>query len=176
MADLGFTTVTAEQAKDLLAKEPIFLDVRSARHKHTIHCGRGGGRPPVQQPVCGHKPKQAPPLINLLFPACCRTPEEFAKGHYAGAVNVPVQLTDDAGKMQPNPEFKQQVEAALPDKDAPVVCSCFAGRRGGLAAGDLAEAGYTAIHNVAGGLSALSKAGVPLSGNMEEPAHHHPTH
>jgi rhodanese-related sulfurtransferase len=67
-----------------------------------------------------------------------RTPEEFQSGHYAGALNIPVD----------------QLESRLnelPDKSIPIVAYCASGARSGHAAQILKAAGYTEVIN-AGGL------------------------
>ncbi len=68
------------------------------------------------------------PVFTLLD---ARSPDEFAGGHVAGAVNVP---HDDLGAHL----------AVLPeDKSAPVLVYCRSGRRAGLLVSELAELGYT---------------------------------
>lgn len=60
-----------------------------------------------------------------------RTPEEFAEGHLANAVNIPFE--------QVTQEFMNR---GIP-KDTPVVLYCRSGRRSGIAIADLVAAGYT---------------------------------
>lgn len=60
-----------------------------------------------------------------------RTPEEFAEGHLANAVNIPFE--------QVTQEFMNR---GIP-KDTPVVLYCRSGRRSGIAVADLVAAGYT---------------------------------
>jgi rhodanese-related sulfurtransferase len=57
-----------------------------------------------------------------------RTPEEFARGHVDGALNIPVQALADEMSRVP--------------RDRAVVVYCRSGRRSATAAGLLAEAGY----------------------------------
>ena len=78
-----------------------------------------------------------------------RTPEEFAAGHVAGAININVEAAD----------FREQI-AALDAEDAYLVY-CRSGRRSALAADQMAEAGFTDIID-AGGLEALAEAGAPI--------------
>lgn len=76
-----------------------------------------------------------------------RTAEEFASGHIAGAVNIPVQeLGGRLGEVS---------------KDQPVVLYCRSGNRSGQAATLLERAGYTGIYDL-GGLTAWQQAGFPL--------------
>ena len=78
-----------------------------------------------------------------------RTPEEFAAGHVPGAVNVPYD----------------QVEARLAElagaKDKDVVLYCRSGRRVQVAAGVLAQAGFTRLSHLEGDFPAWSGAGLP---------------
>lgn len=78
-----------------------------------------------------------------------RTPEEFAAGHVAGAININVEA----------PDFGEQI-AALDAEDAYLVY-CRSGRRSAVAADQMAEAGFTDIID-AGGLEALAEAGAPI--------------
>ena len=78
-----------------------------------------------------------------------RTPEEFAAGHVAGAININVEA----------PDFGEQI-AALDAEDAYLVY-CRSGRRSAVAADEMAEAGFTDIID-AGGLEALAEAGAPI--------------
>ena len=64
-----------------------------------------------------------------------RTPEEFAAGHIAGAVNIPLgQLDDRMDELGP--------------RDAPLVLYCRSGNRSGQAARVLASAGFTGVHDL----------------------------
>lgn len=101
-----------------------------------------------------------------------RTPEEFAKGTAStptGAVNVPVRLTSDSKDI--NPRFVKEVQERF-GLDTPLVTSCYGGGRGGLAAGILHAAGFTAITNLVGGLGAWTKEGLPTTAVLERPAGH----
>lgn len=64
-----------------------------------------------------------------------RTPEEFAEGHLANAVNIPFE--------QVTQEF---INRGIP-KDTPVVLYCRSGRRSGIAIADLVATGYTQTFN-----------------------------
>ncbi len=78
-----------------------------------------------------------------------RTPEEYAAGHVAGAINIDVEASDFAGKI-----------AALDPEDDYLVY-CRTGRRSAIAAEAMTEAGFTDIID-AGGLDALAAAGAPI--------------
>jgi rhodanese-related sulfurtransferase len=75
-----------------------------------------------------------------------RTPEEFASGHLAGAVNIPVD----------------QLEARLSEvsDDRPIVVYCRSGNRSHTASLILEDAGYSSgIYDIDGGVIAWSAAG-----------------
>ena len=78
-----------------------------------------------------------------------RTREEFAEGHLAGAINIPVDEFDPA---------------TLPSaKGAERVLYCRSARRSGVAAEKLADAtGSTAVH-LEGGIIAWEEAGLPVT-------------
>lgn len=80
-----------------------------------------------------------------------RTEGEFAAGHPATAVNVPVVIADRAtGQMAMNPEFLRVVEAHIP-KDTKIVVGCASGGRSQRAAELLTQAGYSHVANMQGG-------------------------
>ena len=80
-----------------------------------------------------------------------RTEAEFANGHPATAVNVPVVFPDPATRqMIMNPDFVRVVEAHFP-KDAPLIIGCQAGGRSQRAAEVLTQSGYTHVVNMQGG-------------------------
>lgn len=80
-----------------------------------------------------------------------RTPEEFAAGHVAGAVNIDVSA----------PTFADQI-AQLPT-DATYLVYCRSGNRSAQAAAQMVEAGFVDVYNVDAGLPTLAAAGVPLT-------------
>ena len=92
-----------------------------------------------------------------------RTPEEFAAGHPAGAINVPAFFKGLLG-MKPNEQFLRVAEQILP-KERPILCGCAVGGRSQKAAEILAAAGYRDVRNVRGGFSgardALGRVVVP---------------
>ena len=76
-----------------------------------------------------------------------RTPEEFATGIIAGAVNIPVdQLSQRLSEVP---------------KDQPVVLYCRSGNRSNQAAQILGDAGYTQVYDL-GGISQWQSAGMPV--------------
>ena len=79
-----------------------------------------------------------------------RTPEEFADGHIAGAVNIPVQQADFATRI-----------AAL-DPNATYAVYCRSGNRSQPAVAAMEEAGITNIYELDSGTKGWTAAGQPL--------------
>ncbi len=77
-----------------------------------------------------------------------RTVEEFAKGHIAGAVNIPT------------PDLRTRHREL--DPTLPTVVTCGSGRRSSLSASILKMNGFREVYNLAGGMSAYDAAGYPL--------------
>jgi rhodanese-related sulfurtransferase len=75
-----------------------------------------------------------------------RTPEEYARGHIAGALNIPITSLPKGLDGLP---------------DGPVITTCSLGGRGGRAAVLLDAAGYLAF-TIAGGTKAWQAAGLPV--------------
>jgi len=80
-----------------------------------------------------------------------RTPEEYSAGHIAEAYNVPVLLRGSAG-LEPNPEFVELALRHFPTGKELVV-GCAAGGRSKQARSLLLQAGYSLVHNLAGGMN-----------------------
>jgi rhodanese-related sulfurtransferase len=79
-----------------------------------------------------------------------RTPGEFAAGHVDGAVNIDVDSAD----------FGTQI-AALP-KETTYAVYCRSGRRSAIASDQMADAGFTSVVNLDGGVADLQAAGAPI--------------
>ena len=79
-----------------------------------------------------------------------RTEAEFAAGHPAGAINIPVVFIKGPGKMELNPEFDEVVEKVIP-RGRKLVVGCLSGGRSQRACEILEDAGYTDLTNVVGG-------------------------
>lgn len=80
-----------------------------------------------------------------------RSQREFAAGHPAGAINIPIAEPDPrSGQLAPNPEFRTVVEKTLP-KEKTILVGCMSGKRSEMACRILDEAGYTDLSNVSGG-------------------------
>ena|SRR5439155_15796527 len=99
------------------------------------------------------EPPQAHEILNENRDATyldVRTEEEFARGHPAGAINIPVVFMKGPGQMDPNDDFLTVAQAALP-KGRKLVVGCLAGGRSQRACEILEQAGYTDLTNVRGG-------------------------
>jgi len=72
-----------------------------------------------------------------------RDDDEWGLGHVNGATHFPMS------------QFQDHARAQFPDLSAPLVLYCEHGVRSKLAVGFLQRAGYTAVHHIAGGYSAL---------------------
>jgi phage shock protein E len=76
-----------------------------------------------------------------------RDREEHDAGHIAGSVHI------SRGKLEMN------VESALPDMDAVILCYCNAVNRGALSAASLQDMGYKNARYIAGGMNGYRKLG-----------------
>jgi rhodanese-related sulfurtransferase len=86
-----------------------------------------------------------------------RTESEFAQGHPAGAINVPVVFIKGPGQMELNGEFVDVVAKLLPHEKKLVV-GCLAGGRSQRACELLEAAGYSDLTNVRGGFGGARDA------------------
>ena len=76
-----------------------------------------------------------------------RSAEEYAAGHVAEAANIP------------HTEIVERIGEVTDDKDATLYLYCRSGRRSGIAATALEEAGFTNVSNIGGLQDAREKAG-----------------
>jgi phage shock protein E len=83
-----------------------------------------------------------------LFLLDVRTPQEYAEGHIAGAVNVPYD------------QLATRLAEVPKDKD--VVLYCRSGRRAGIAADVLAANGYKRLSHLEGDMIAWTEKGRPV--------------
>ena len=86
-----------------------------------------------------------------------RTEEEFAQGHPAGAINIPVVFLKPGAPPQPNDSFLAVAEKVLPP-DKKLVVGCMAGGRSQRACDILEQAGYSDLTNVRGGFGGARDA------------------
>lgn len=110
-----------------------------------------------------------------------RTEQEFAQGHPAGAINIPVVFIKGPGQMEPNPDFLAVAGKNLP-KEKKLVVGCLAGGRSQRACEMLEQAGYADLSNVSGGFGGgrdaagqtvrgWRDAGLPVSNDLGECAY-----
>ncbi len=84
-----------------------------------------------------------------VFLVDVRTPGEYAQGHVAGTVNIPLdQLSGHMSELEPH-------------KQDDIWVICASGHRSGIASEQLAKAGYKPI-NVEGGTGAWVRSGKPV--------------
>ena len=80
-----------------------------------------------------------------------RSTLEFADGHPAGAVNVPIfEPDEDTGQMAPNSDFVRVMKGAFAP-DVPLLIGCQVGGRAVRAAQVLESFGFTNVTVVRGG-------------------------
>jgi len=108
-----------------------------------------------------------------------RSEREFANGHPAGAVNIPVAFPDPSRGMVANAEFVKVVEAHF-SRDKKIIVGCQAGPRSSAAARMLEQAGYQDLSNMLGGYGGMrdqlgntvapgwAAAGLPVSNDNGE--------
>jgi sulfur-carrier protein adenylyltransferase/sulfurtransferase len=75
---------------------------------------------------------------------------EWDEGHIPGALHLP------RGNLE------SRVEAAVPDKERPLVVYCASGARSAFAARALGELGYSDVRNLAGGFVDWKRNGLPV--------------
>lgn len=78
-----------------------------------------------------------------------RETSEWQEGHIVGAVHVP------------RGHLESRIEAAVPDRDTPLILYCAAGNRSVLAARQLADLGYTDVLSMSGGFQQWKSEGRP---------------
>lgn len=91
-------------------------------------------------------PDQAVLLIDV------REPDEFARGHIAGALSIPRGMLEFAISNNP----------ALQDVSRPVVVYCKTSGRAALSAVALQTMGFENVISIAGGFDAWQAAGYPV--------------
>jgi len=131
-------------------------------------------------------PEEAHQLVQGGAPYVdVRTEGEFAAGHPAAAVNIPVATPHaGTGQMQINPDFVAVVSSTFP-KDAVIVVGCQSGGRSQRAAEMLEQAGFTNVSNMRGGFGGLrdqmgrtivpgwSESGLPTSADCTDANTYH---
>lgn len=74
-------------------------------------------------------PGQQPLIVDV------RSPGEFAFGHVAGSINLPLD------------RLAQQADTLLPERDRPLVLCCLSGARSAMAVQWLRTQGYRQVAN-----------------------------
>ena len=93
--------------------------------------------------LCRHRADHCGREPTLIIDV--RTAEEFAAGHFPGAINIPHE------------DIIQGIKESNVGKDQTVLLYCRSGNRSGQAEGRLQSAGFSGAKNV-GGLNALLAA------------------
>jgi rhodanese-related sulfurtransferase len=107
-----------------------------------------------------------------LFLLCVATEEEYADGHIAGSVLIPVMGLDIG--IERNDWFPGINRGRVPRKDQPILCygwwkTCVCPSiptYSQVAAGILIRKGYTNVAIIAGGMRDWKKAGLPVETGM----------
>jgi rhodanese-related sulfurtransferase len=86
----------------------------------------------------------APLLLDV------RSEKEFAAGHVPGAINIPFDALPD------------RIAELADYKAKPVVLYCESGRRAGIAAATLHDAGFSELQHMSGDMAAWRSAGLPI--------------
>ena len=107
-----------------------------------VRGGAGGGLTPANAVLLMNRSKA------VVVDVC--EPEEFAKGHVAGARNVPLG------------QLEQRLPEVVKNKALPLVIVCQSGSRAGRAAALAKKLGYEQAQVMAGGLKAWKEANLPL--------------
>lgn len=106
-------------------------------------------------PVQRVSAKEAVPLQKIGYVMIdVRTPDEYAKGHAADAINVPWMLVKGFD-MTDNPEFLRVVEGLYPDKAHKLLLMGKIGKRSLAAAEALYAAGYQQVVEVRPGFMGI---------------------
>lgn len=79
-----------------------------------------------------------------------REDSEWAKGHLPGAHHLSKGV------------IERDIEAAVPEKDAPIVLYCGGGFRSALTADNLQKMGYTNVTSMDGGWRGWNERGLPV--------------
>lgn len=113
-------------------------------------CGGGGGTATASGTIETISPTEAADLVaeapEGLVILDVRTPQEFAGGHLAGAVNLDYQaagFADDLGTL---------------DREVPYLLYCRSGNRSAQAREMMRELGFLEVYEIDGGINAWSQA------------------
>jgi rhodanese-related sulfurtransferase len=90
-----------------------------------------------------------------------REAAEYATGHLAGAVHIPRGVLEF--QVEANPAVACVTEPALAVREQPIVLYCRTGGRSALAAESLQNLGFNNVRSLAGGITAWTEAGQPVT-------------
>lgn len=90
-----------------------------------------------------------------------REPGEFATAHISGAIPIPRGVLEF--QVEANPAIACVTEPALAVREQPIVLYCRTGGRSALAAESLQKLGFTRVRSLAGGITAWTAAGKPVT-------------
>ena len=155
------------------------LQVSAAGLSRLVDRGVARGQPP-HRPGAARPPARRPPEPLAPCQVLRRPPARGARpdprGHPAGgrcprrrgATTSSTSARRPSGSRATSPAprhvsksyIEQQIEAAAPDRDTPVVLYCAGGVRSLFAAQTLAEMGYTDVASMRGGFQAWKGAGL----------------
>lgn len=90
-----------------------------------------------------------------------REPGEFATAHIAGAISIPRGVLEF--QVEAHPAIACVTEPALALREQPIVLYCRTGGRSALAAESLQKLGFTRVRSLAGGITAWTAAGQPVT-------------
>lgn len=90
-----------------------------------------------------------------------REPAEYATAHLAGAIPIPRGVLEF--QVEANPAIACVTEPALALREQPIVLYCRTGGRSALAAESLQQLGFTRVRSLAGGITAWTAAGKPVT-------------
>ena len=90
-----------------------------------------------------------------------REPGEYATAHIAGAIPIPRGVLEF--QVEANPAIACVTEPALAVRDQPIVLYCRTGGRSALAAESLQKLGFSRVRSLAGGITAWTEAGKPVT-------------
>ena len=100
-----------------------------------------------------------------VFVLDVRTAEEYAGGHVAGSVLIPVDELQ--AKIAKNDLYPEVNRGRTPRKNQRILCVCASGRRSARAVSKLRELGYPNCSSIAGGMSGWTAAGLPVEKGMK---------
>jgi phage shock protein E len=118
-------------------------------------CGGGAATATQAQAIETVSPAQAADLVASppagLVVLDVRTPDEFASGHLAGAVNLDFYSASFATDL-----------AAL-NRDVPYLIYCHTGNRSGQTREMMRQLGFERVYDLQGGIAAWQAAGQPIT-------------